>query len=231
MWYNINMKISYEDRKKWILDHQDLFIGKAAEATANDSLRKYKRVFEETTKMKYTPENEMKYREEHNITTRTFEEAYQTLLASQRNINTHLNDKVIVYSEESDCKEEVGGVDISDYLKEIRFNHEREILMFLFIKDGKVIDKYLIDGIDSTQIKISPKNYADILNKARELEAGVFDVHNHPRRFSARPSENDFKSIIKIRMLFEKYEVNLLDWGVVTEWDYYSNKQKENTSI
>lgn len=222
------MKLSYEEKKKWVLDHQDIYTSKYAEDIANRNYNDLIKLFEKKTHLKYTPETYKKWQESIGFNGIPFEEIKEQYLKRDRDINNHLTESFL-RAEESNHEEIIDGVSITETLKEIRYDHEAENGLFLFIKDGKLLDQYLIKGNNTTLIDISHQNYADIVNKANELGAGIFDVHNHPIWFAARPSENDIKAANYKKKMFEHFGAKDIGWGVVTEWDFYAVEYKKTT--
>lgn len=219
------MKMSYEDRKKWILDHKDEYI-KSSLASLEPMKEKIIKVWEREIGKKYTLELEKKWIEINGNVYKTIDERMKELQDKNKDINYHLNKK-IMYDQENECKEEIDGISLKSVLNNIRYNHDKEIGVFLFINKEKIVDRYICDG-DAMQVYVSNQDLANVLNKARELETGVCFLHNHPRCFAANPSKKDLKVFKHYKEMFNKFAVELIDCGIVTEWDYYSAKEKQD---
>lgn len=207
-----------EQRKQWILEHQDVFL-EFGRQEALDSYNHLQDLYEKYTGKKYDKEEALK----NGIT--TVEDAYAKNLAEGQDINFHLNNKKLINSKESKCEEEINGIDLSEYLKEIRYDHYKEHMMFLFIRRGKIVDKVIINGI-SNVIRITPYMKRKMIKRAKELKANLYQVHNHPSTFTAYSSDVDEETRKIMNDTLKTEGIKLLDWGVVTEWDYYSYKQK-----
>lgn len=116
--------------------------------------------------------------------------------------------------------ETIKGINISPYLKKIRNDYKKENLLVLYIKDNKIIDNDIFT--DNKASRIDYKNYLPtIIEKAKQLNAEVFDVHNHPINFSAKESRDDieiYKRVLK--KAYEDANINYLGEAVVTMDDY-----------
>lgn len=139
------------------------------------------------------------------------------------------------------CKEYVNGISITSYLDKIRYS-EKEHLLYLFIKDNKVIKEMIFEG----DYESCGENGEDVIafEEAKKLKADICIYHNHPYRYAAIPSggyrrrKDKDGNVIYAEAgdyahyktldpkLSEKYNVNIIDMGVVTEVDFYSVKQK-----
>lgn len=139
----------------------------------------------------------------------------------------------------SDCKEEIDGVDLKPYLELIR-KQPVEHRMFLSIKDHKVIEQKIFKGTQAS-VNSDPKEMEDFLKRVKQNGAGFYEVHNHPFTIAAIPSSykigedlegntiigGDMKTTQNMIGYCNQEGINFLDDGVVTEFDYYSYKQKE----
>lgn len=138
------------------------------------------------------------------------------------------------------CKEYVNGISITSYLDKIRYS-EKEHLLYLFIKDNKVIKEMIFEG----NYEACNMNHEDEIafKEAKNLKADICEYHNHPYRYAAIPSggyrkrkDNDGNTkcvetgdylhykIIEPELAI-KYKVNIADMGVVTDVDFYSTNQ------
>ena len=127
----------------------------------------------------------------------------------------------------SECKEEIKGISLSNYLQEIR-NNDYESLYVLVIENDSIIDSLLIKGQIAGSVKIICPEYEKLFKKY--TNANFYEVHNHPRTIPAIPSEQDICAYSdKVRNLIEYPRP--IDWGVVTPFDYYSHAQSNQKSI
>ena len=128
--------------------------------------------------------------------------------------------------EQSNCKEEVCGIDLKP-----------EEMMFLLIKDNEVKKEIICKG--GVSRCGSDEETEEVAKIARELKADIYVVHNHPLSVYAYPSgklvkyrdtyieSNDYGQLHKyMPEIFNKYGVKMIDFAVVTEVDYYSLTQK-----
>lgn len=208
-----------KQRKQWILEHQDVFL-ELGKQMALDTYEHLKGVYKEYTGKEYNKDEAFK----NDIT--TVEKAYKEQSSIFQDINFYLNDSELIDSKESACKEEINGINLSEVLKEIRHDHYKEHSIYLFIKNKNVLDKITINDGNATHVKISSKTRNRIIKKAQKLNADIYHVHNHPSSFVAYPSDTDEETRKIMSEDLESEGIKLLDWAVVTEWDYYSYKQK-----
>lgn len=134
-----------------------------------------------------------------------------------------------------DCKETIGKLNLKPYLKRIR-NNDYETLIYLLIKNNKVIREYSYAG-NSQRVTAGKNEVRRIIKEARDLKASLYDVHNHPMCIAAIPScaydPKTKKPLADIGVRYRngklcaKYGVKYLDSCVVTQFDYYSARQKE----
>lgn len=135
---------------------------------------------------------------------------------------------------------------ISSYLSMIK-QKSIESVLILAIKED-VLDYYCFSSDESS---ISAESYflknadnvsaIDFINKWHNEGAHICNYHNHPLRIAAIPSNEDIKSLCRNQdnshkitgwdSCVEKYGINVPkgfrydDWGVVTEFDFFSYKQ------
>lgn len=142
------------------------------------------------------------------------------------------------------CNQIVDNIDISTYLDQIKCKDKEHVLL-LAIKDNVVQDHLIFQGDESC---ISAKAYFESNNKGKNAiefvnewngkGAKICNYHNHPLRIAAMPSTNDidamtidFKTKEEWNICANKYHVNFPtgfhygDWGVVTEFDFFSYQQ------
>lgn len=121
-------------------------------------------------------------------------------------------------------KESVDGINIDKYLNIIR-DEKYEYLMILFIKDNIVGEMLLVKGTNQICC-VNEEERNLIINTAKRDNYSLYIVHNHPYEFfNASPSGGDLEYI---NNRFSKF-VNVVDWGVVTKYDYFSwNQTSEN---
>lgn len=128
------------------------------------------------------------------------------------------------YGKAKNCKEKVGNIELKDYLDLIR-DEPFENIIYLFIKNGEVIDKKQFKGL-RCEIPFIKGRDEEIISHAKELGADIYVIHNHPFEYYANPSKPDFHSGKELKRECKKNGIDLLDWGVVSNNDYYSYKQK-----
>lgn len=141
--------------------------------------------------------------------------------------------KIILHEKMFGHKEEVSGIDLKPYLNKIRYN-DRESMMCLIIKDGKVLEEVTEQGLVSN-CDWNNKTTLKAIKKAQKLKAGIYSVHNHPLQVSAKPSgyvKEDKKMICDTKYwrdtlpkFAKKYHVEILDFAVVSVFDYFSLEQ------
>lgn len=156
-----------------------------------------------------------------------FIKEHEDTMKNYANINYFLSsDSPLLKDECSNCKEEVCGINISDSLKLIRNDEEKENSLFLYINDGKILDRDIFTSNQSYTVNFIDK-YDSVLEKAINLKADLYNVHNHPLSIDAKPSEGDLR-YFKGRVVRNANDkgIKYLDFGVVTAFDYYSHKQK-----
>lgn len=223
--------MTVDDRKKWILDHKSDYLEYGKES-ADKWYNRIVKVWEDGTSLKYSPEEFDKWNslEGEDKKVKTIEERYQERLKKRATIEHYLNvdeSPGLLKDEQFFNKEVVDGIDVSKELDAIRYNHTNEVSIYLFIKDNVIVDKYFVNGKRTTVNLATNMEILNIVNNAHRLEASVYHVHNHPNNFSAIPSEGDKKANDTLAKALNIFGSELLDWGVVTEWDYYSYKQNE----
>ena len=132
-----------------------------------------------------------------------------------------------------------GSYDIGSWLDTIRHEKIENFVVFaVYEGQSKVIFKQTGDQFSSQNIDMM-----DIDNKIRLLmmgtcarSIGIYVVHNHPYVYKASPSLADIetaKVIVEVlnnikdcaRSLKMNCNVEFLDFGIVTEYDYWSMKQ------
>ena len=139
--------------------------------------------------------------------------------------------------EQSNCKEEICGIDLKPYLNKIKYIKDHEEMMFLLIKDNEVKKEIICKG--GVSRCGSDEETEEVAKIANELKADIYVVHNHPLSVYAYPSgklvkyrdtyieSNDYGQLHKyMPEIFNKYGVKMIDFAVVTEVDYYSLTQK-----
>lgn len=219
--------MNYEERKKWILEHKDDFIYFATECE-NNNYNDYLKNYKEKEGKDYDPIEDRKFYDEvEKIIGEKCDTSYERhlkILEDWKDVTKFLNDDDLMLREESTCKEILGDIDLKDYLNLIRHDQRIENDLFLYIKNGKVIDKDVFAG-EYGYIEFG-KTEDDVVNKAVRLNADVYNVHNHPTDFAAYPSVGDKKCAEHLNKRLIKQGLKLLDWGVVTMCDYYSDKEK-----
>lgn len=139
-------------------------------------------------------------------------------------------DKFNLEDELSKCEKIVCDIDLTPYTESIVHN-DYETMIFLYIKNNKVIDEQRFVG-ESYNVLLIEKDYEKICKKAKELNADIYCVHNHPLTIAAIPSgkegeSGDYNEALKLEKVCDRYNVKLLDWGVATECDYFSYNQKQ----
>lgn len=223
--------MTVEDRKKWILDHESDFFELGKESSDNWYKHAIK-LWEDGTGLVYTPEEFDRWNETDGEEGKieTIEQTHQRFLNERANINSYLDineNRNLLTDKQFFSKEKVNSVDISKELDEIRYNHKTEKAMYLFIKDGTIVDKYFVNGNRTSVMALSREIVLFLINNASTLDADIYHVHNHPNSFSAMPSDDDKRIGQSLKKILGTFGIELLDWGVVTEWDYYSNNQNE----
>ena len=114
----------------------------------------------------------------------------------------------------------VDGVDISKKLSMIRYCN-CEISMILAIGKNSILDYAVAEGDAVFTCAPMGKEIETLINKYKDdPDVLLYEVHNHPYLVSAKPSELDVKHCQS-----DTTKWNLVDWGVVTEYDYYSHNQ------
>lgn len=120
---------------------------------------------------------------------------------------------------ETGDKEEVCGIDLKPYLALIRSLEDHEESITLFIKNSKVIDQKIIRGTGS--VVLDRKVHEEIINKALELDAGIYMCHNHPLKTYAQFSKTDVQNRNNYLLpMAKEANVDVLGVGVVTFNDY-----------
>lgn len=215
-----------EERKKWILEHPDVFINQGI-FIAEETRDNYIKEVEKISGKKYN-EGDLDWMKKEDPNFSTPEDWYQRVLNERANIEYYLNNNELLNFKEFRCDEKVSEIILTELLETIRFDHKKENGIVLYIKKGKVIEKdFFKGGINTVDI---PSEV--ITEKAKKLKSSVYVVHNHPCNFSARPTKNDILlSSVKLKTALKEANVELLDWGVVTEWDYFSAKQMDAMEV
>lgn len=222
--------MNYKERKQYVLEHKDKYI-KQNKIYAKELRRFAISEWEKNFNMKYTPEKEEElystyFNDEERKTRKTISERYKKDLEDAKDIKNVLKSGTIMRTKEFHHKEKVGKIDIKKYLESIRYDMYKENLIILYIKNNKIISEDFIEGkID--RVHPTKKQWSIVFVQAVNLNANVYIVHNHPFDFSARPSKADIKLGRNLKRSLNKINRDLLDWGVVTKCDYYSNKQQK----
>lgn len=122
------------------------------------------------------------------------------------------------------CNEIVDTIFLKETLDSIRYN-EYESQIFLLINNKKIIKTYLITGKEQ-QVAVREDVLKTILNEAIEQKCDIYNVHNHPWHLVANPSEADIIAKDKYKELAKENDIMLIDFAIVTQFDYYSAKEK-----
>ena len=132
-----------------------------------------------------------------------------------------------------------GSCDISTWLDTIR-HEERENFVIIAVYKGqcKVIFKQIGDQFSSHNINMNDidRQIVPLITIEGAGSIGIYVMHNHPYVYKASPSLADLETaaaidnelnniIICTRERGINCNVGLLDFGIVTEYDYWSIKQ------
>lgn len=131
----------------------------------------------------------------------------------------------------TNASEEVNGINIHEYLEAIRYN-DYESAVFLAIKDGNIVDSITVTG-GPCQLNVQLYSPETIEFAKKHSDCKLFTVHNHPRAIAAVANGNDYNAILDIQEDWNKEfpAPEIIDWGVVTQCDYYSFKQCGNNNL
>lgn len=201
--------MTLEERKNWL------------EKNRNEILEHQRKVDEDSFYNMLKDTDEKQRWTNHFGHEPTIEDWYTLMETNTILENTFLNKPL------SECSEKINEIDLKETLAKIR-KQEIEHLIVLLIKDGEIVKEYEYQGRPGS-VPIKDEQFKEMAKEAKRLNANIYDVHNHPFRIVANASHGD-KNVIdkRFRPICEKYGVKILDWGVVTECDYYSAKEKEN---
>lgn len=146
-----------------------------------------------------------------------------------------VNEQRYLEDEMSNCKEKVNEIDLLAVLNTIRFN-DYETLIVLYVKDNEILDEQSYTGHEYN-VPFGDDEYEEIAKNANELQCDIYVVHNHPLELVAEPSglpnryidhlHGDYRQADNLRKVCDQHNVKLLDWGVVSECDYFSYEQKK----
>lgn len=135
--------------------------------------------------------------------------------------------KQATYDKYANCLEIVDEMDFKERIDVIRDDYKKVNLMFIYIKNGKIVEHIVRTGNDILNLPFCYQQIEEIiLEEKRSLDFDkVYIAHNRPCNFSAFPIKGE-ESNIKILddILFEK-EIELADYGIVTIDDYWSYAQ------
>lgn len=167
---------------------------------------------------------------------------YENYLISEEFLEGRIKDRresIIAY-EFSNCEEKLGKVDLSSVLKSIRHN-DYETAVCLYIKDNKILDRDDERGAVFS-CGFPKEKTKKIMEKAKKLGADIYFLHNHPFSLGAQMSgsieqlkdfdeikkmkKGDYSELGRLTQISKKYGIKILDFAVVTEYDYLSLNQK-----
>ena len=132
-----------------------------------------------------------------------------------------------------------GSCDISIWLNTIR-HEERENFVIIAVYKGqcKEIFKQIGDQFSSQNIDMMniDKQIVPLITFGGAKSIGIYVMHNHPYIYKASPSTADLETAAAIfnelnnimtrtKELGINCNVELLDFGIVTEYDYWSIRQ------
>jgi DNA repair protein RadC len=204
--------MNLEEKKKWLEDNKELvdnwienYIAEESEILdkLNEEARKLNRIAHEIAKkLGKDPLPDIK-----EISKSTEETVKENMI--YKNID----------EEYINSPEVVQGINISQYLDKIRYDFKKENFLVLYIKNKKIIDEDIFTDNKKSMVNIS-EYILTIIEKAKQLEADVFDIHNHTFLFSASESKADQDAWKKIEKLAKEEGINVIGHSVVTREDY-----------
>lgn len=132
-----------------------------------------------------------------------------------------------------------GSCDIGSWLNTIR-HEEREnfVIIAVYNKKCKLIFKQTGDQFSSHNINMNDidRQIVPLITIEGASDIGIYVMHNHPYIYKASPSTADLETVVAIynelnnimtntRGFKTNCNLELLDFGIVTEYDYWSMKQ------
>lgn len=111
---------------------------------------------------------------------------------------------------------------INKYLEEIRHSEVENLLCI-----GSVGNKSKVLFRKKGNQFSCQASSLEVLKTAILNESNFFIVHNHPFVFRAAPSSSDFLMLNEIWSLAVDCGIELLDFSIVTKFDYWSMKQED----
>lgn len=161
-----------------------------------------------------------------------------------KNINEQFkNLKQQYFNQDGNCHSETinGTVNISSWLETIR-HQEIENFIMIAVYNGKpyIIFKITGDQFSSPDIQMVDidTKIVQLLNSGCARSIGIYVMHNHPFIYKASPSyqdlitceaiSNELDNIVaKAGEMGIKCQIGLIDFGIVTEYDYWSVMQSK----
>lgn len=128
-------------------------------------------------------------------------------------------------------KECIGKLDIGKYLEKIRYIENHEEMLVLYVVDNKIIKQKRYIGTFGL-IPVADDKLEKLFKSSKKAKTSLYFVHNHPLSVNANFSRGDLyfygETLCK---LSKKYNVKLLDYGVVSFDDYKSIHSEDKKHI
>ncbi len=203
--------MNLEEKKKWLEDNEELvdnwvknYLAEESEIldNLNEEARKLNRIA-------------------HEIAERSGEDPLPDIKEISRSTEETVKQNIYknISEEYINSPEVVQGINISQYLERIRYDFKKENFLVLYIKNKEIVDEDIFTDNKKSIVNISVYIPA-IIEKAKQLEADVFDIHNHTFMFSATESKADQNAWKKFEEFAKKEGVNVIGHAVVTREDY-----------
>ena len=134
-----------------------------------------------------------------------------------------------------------GSVDISSWLETIRHQEiENFVVIAVYNDKSEIIFKQTGDQFSSPNIKIIDidAKIVQLLTFGGARSVGIYVMHNHPFIYKASPSDQDIFTCAAISNELDsivanagemgiKCQIGLIDFGIATEYDYWSVMQSK----
>ncbi len=203
--------MNLEEKKKWLEDNEELVDNWVKNYLAEES-EILDKLNEEARNLN---------RIAHEIAERSGEDPLPDIKEISKSTEETVKQNIYknISEEYINSPEVVQGINISQYLDKIRYDFKKENFLVLYINNKEIVGEDIFTDNKKSIVNIS-EYIPTIIEKAKQLEADVFDIHNHTFMFSATESKADQNAWKKFEEFAKKEGINVIGHAVVTREDY-----------
>lgn len=129
----------------------------------------------------------------------------------------------------ANCKININNIEeYKDLLNDLRTQINESLYCFYMDEQNNVLGYDEFTENSTSTVQISNEQLEYMCQRAKEHNANIYCIHNHPVSFTAIPSDGDHKFRERKTTFFNNRGIKLIDDCIITIDDYWSYTQTKN---